>query len=103
MSDGRLPSLIERVDDRLAPWGVTGCEALWPERANTPRARALRSYAALLYNVEDRELGPRCVVHVDGAEQQFAEVLQRIETLLATATDDSFQEADRVAHQVLGD
>jgi hypothetical protein len=99
---GGLPTLVERVDRRISTWGVTACEALWPSEPSEPRARALRKYAAVLFNFEAKRLHVRCPVTIEGTEVTAGAVLERIDELLTDDTDDSYREASRLAAALLG-
>jgi hypothetical protein len=95
--NGRLPSLQARVDSRLAQFGVTACEALWPAEQRLLRARALMHFAAVLYNVEDGQLHDECTREVDGEQRSVRSIIASVESLLGVGDDDSLHEAKRLS------
>ena len=98
--DGRLPALVARVDGRLASFGVSACEALWPADPSDWHSKALMWLAAAHFNVEDGRLSAGCPIDIDGTDMKAADVLAQVEGFVASGDPAEWHEAVRLGQEL---
>lgn len=96
-----LATTVERANGWLEPYGLTACAALQPDAPSTWREKALRRYAAVALNFENRTLGRRCPITIDGVERAAGDVLDEIRTLLASTNEDELKRAFRLTGMLI--
>jgi hypothetical protein len=98
------PYLLARVNAAMAPYGLTGCQALDEGSFSDPRLAALRELATLQFNKAAGWLASTCPVElhpvVDDEGLTVRDAIRLIQERLADGSDEALREARWIGEHV---